>query len=116
MPYLVDLQIAANVGVLGLAALGGWDLARHGSFRPAEIGMGLTALGQMTTVAEPAPGWGWLLRTGAVLIVIYSLWQMGRLVVSVRETCAEREPEAAPAPVQPALVRAVASWPGRRRG
>jgi hypothetical protein len=112
MTYLAGLQIAANLAVLALAALGGWDLARRGGFRPAEIGMALAALGQMASGADAA-GWVWLLRTGAALVVIYTLWKTGGLVVSVRETCAGREEEKVA--VKPALVRAVASWPGRRR-
>ena len=122
MDFVVGMAAAVNGAVLVAAGLGGLDLARRGGFRPAEIGMALVALGQLAGAAE-TPGWGWLLRTGASLVVIYTMWQTGRLVVGLRE----REPHPlAPSPAHAdvrsrergegtARVRAVASWPGRRR-
>ena len=116
MDFAVGMAAAVNGAVLVAAGLGGLDLARRGGFRPAEIGMALVALGQLAGAAE-TPGWGWLLRTGAALVVIYTMWQTGRLVVGVRE----REPHPlAPLSLQErgeerGRVRAVASWPGRRR-
>ncbi len=111
MELLTGMAVAVNGVVLVAAGLGGLDLARRGGFRPAEIGMALVALGQLAGAAE-TPGWGWLIRTGAALIVIYTMWQTGRLVVGAREAGAVREEAGV---VELARVRAVASWPGRRQ-
>ncbi len=118
MEFLTAMATAVNLLVLLAAGLGGLDLARRGGFAPAEMGIGLLGLGQLAGLGEP-PGWGWLLRTGAVLVVIYVMWQMGTMVASLRKTGAELH---APAPLplhgrgeERARVRAVASWPGRRK-
>ncbi len=128
MEFLTAMATAVNLAVLIAAGLGGLHLARRGGFAPAEIGMGLLGLGQLAGPGEP-PGWGWLLRTGAALVVIYVMWEMGRMVAAVRglapvasSPSRERGVEASP-PDPFSLpergkqeVRAVASWPGRRPG
>ncbi len=136
MDLTLGMTLVVHGAILVAAGLGALDLARRGGFRPAEIGMALVALGQLSS-AGGTPGWGGLLQTGAAAVVMYTLWQMGRLVVGVREphplapspsrergNAGVRERLNAP-PLQPSpsrergnaegRVRAVASWPGRRR-
>jgi len=115
------VQSATEVALAALALAGALHLARRGGFAPAQTGLVLVAgEGLWAGEASAAAGWVWLLVMGANLLVAYALWQVGSLVLALRECGEERqrqsreESRAEASVVELPRVRAVASWPGRR--
>lgn len=121
MDFTAWVQLAAEAAMAALALGGALDLARRGGFAPAQMGLVLAAgVGVMAAEASGAAGWVWLVAMGASGVLMYALWQVGYLVVALRESTAVRQAEFGEKPnahsgvVELARVRAVASWPGRR--
>lgn len=122
MTFVAILMLVCDAGVLGLAALAAWHLARRGSVSPVQTGLVLAAAAQLFAAAgrldiaiSAALAWAWLLQTGCNLAFVYILWQTGSLLLALREVSAVADSRKEPALELP-RIRAVASWPGRRRG
>ncbi len=121
MDFTAWVRLVAEAAVAALALAGALDLARRGGFAPAQMGLVLVGgEGLATGEVSAAAGWLWLLAMGANGVLLYALWQVGSLVVALRETGAvrgaesTRQPSAEPGVVELPRVRAVASWPGHR--
>ena len=127
------VRLAVGGGLIALAAAALVDLRRRGGAQPAQWGLGLVAAAQAagtTAPGGPAPAWGWLLQTGALLGLLYLHWLGGRVLLEARPRQAETQPAAtretlpglrraqpAVSAVEPSSrVRVVASWPHHRRG
>jgi len=110
------VRLAADGGLIALAAAALVDLRRRGGAPPAQWGLALVAVAQAagtTAPGGPAPVGGWLLQTAALLGLLYLHWLMGRVLQEVRPP--QVEAETVPARETLPCVRAVASWPHHRR-
>ncbi|HEY3398272.1 MAG TPA: hypothetical protein VGM19_11525 [Armatimonadota bacterium] len=115
---------AGTLAVLLGVAAGAVNLRRRGGARRAEGGLAL--VGALQVLAWPGAtgegeGWRWLLASGATLALAYLLWQSGNLARARADGRARLGRERAglrelPRRNEGQQVRAVASWPGRRRG
>ena len=119
MNVLAMMMPVYDAGIVALAVAAGVDLARRGGAGPWALALGPAAVAQlvaggarMTLPMTHTLGWVWLAQSAANAALIYALWQAGNLALSCRAAQAEAEPER---PLDLPMIRAVASWPGRRR-
>ena len=106
----------ADAGFLVCALLAWWHLHRRGINRPGQMVLWLLVAarggelaGRLPLGLVPASRWSWLVTTAFSFLLVYAIYQMGRLLAEVRDhqaTVYQR---------QPLELLQLASHPGRPR-
>ena len=107
---------AADAGFFIYALLTWWSLRRQDINRPGQIILGLLVavrtgelIHRIPLGLVPVSRWTWLLATIFSFLLIYAIYQMGRLLAAVRNH------QAAPQRRQPLELLQLANQPGRLR-
>jgi len=106
----------ADAGFLVCALLTWWTLYRQGSNRPGQIVLWLLVAarggelaGRLPLGLVPASRWSWLVTTAFSFLLVYAIYQMGRLLAEVRDRQVINHQR------QPLELLQLASYPGRPR-
>ncbi len=106
----------ADVGFFVCALLTRWRLHRQGTNRPGQMVLwllmaarGCELAGRLPLGLVPASRWSWLVTTAFSFLLVYAIYQMGRLLATVRDHQAINHQR------QPLELLQLASYPGRLR-
>ena len=106
----------ADAGFFVCALLTWWTLYRQGTNRPGQMVLWLLVAARGGELAHrlplglvPASRWSWLLTTAFSFLLVYAIYQMGRLLAEVRDR------QATVYQRQPLELLRLASYPGRPR-
>ena len=98
------------------ALLTWWRLHRQGTNRPGQMVLWLLVAARGGELADriplgliPASRWSWLLTTAFSFLLVYAIYQMGRLLAEVRDRQVINHQR------QPLELLQLASYPGRPR-